>query len=148
MRKPVTEPLEPPLDDRAADLPEDGHIRPPESVPPISAEDLVDGDHPADLLPGEVEERRYPSTIGGAFYLLVLLVTAAGLAVAALVDWRVGIRVIGGSLLLAAAVRAVLSPRDAGMLAVRHKMLDVAVLTGLAAALIFLASSFPDLPGL
>lgn len=144
----MTEPLEPPPDDRAADVWEDGHIKPPESVPPISAEDLVDGDHPDELLSGEVEERRYPSTIGGAFYLLVLLVTAAGLAVSALVDWRVGIRILGGSLLFAAAVRAVLSSRDAGMLAVRHKVLDVALLAGLGVALIFLASSIPDQPGL
>ena len=116
---------------------------PPESVPPISAEDLVDGEHPE---PG-TEERRYPSTIGGAFYLLVLAVTIGGLAVASLSDWRIGIRIVGGALLFAAAVRMVLGPRDAGMLAVRHKVLDVALLVGLGAALIFLASSIPDQPG-
>lgn len=136
MRNPVTDPLEPPLDDRA--------IVPPESVPPISAEELVDGDHPEDA----PEERRYPSTIGGAFYLLVLAVTVAGLAVASLSDWRIGIRIVGGALLLAATVRTALGPRDAGMLAVRHRALDVAVLAGLGVALIFLASSIPDQPGL
>jgi hypothetical protein len=151
----VTDPaLDPPLDDRAPDPPDDsgeaagGHIVPPESVPPISAEDLVDGDHPEELPEGEPEERRYPSTIGGAFYLLVLLITVAGLAVAALSDWRVGVRMLGGALLLASAVRMVLSPRDAGMLAVRHKALDVLLLAGLGAALIFLASSIPDQPAL
>ena len=148
MRNPLTDPLEPPLDDRAPDLPEDGHIVPPESVPPISAEDLVDGDHPDEEVEGALEERRYPSTIGGAFYLLVLLITVAGLAVAALSDWRVGIRMIGGSLLFAAAVRVVLGPRDAGMLAVRHKALDVVLLVCLGAALIFLATSIPDQPTL
>jgi hypothetical protein len=148
----VTDPaLDPPLDDRAPEPPDDadgGHIVPPESVPPISAEDLVDGDHPKAHPQGEPEERRYPSTIGGAFYLLVLLITVAGLAVAALSDWRVGIRMLGGALLLASAVRVVLSPRDAGMLAVRHKALDVVLLAGLGAALIFLASSIPDQPSL
>jgi len=149
----VTDPLDPPLDDRGPDLPDDsdqagGHLVPPESVPPISAEDLVDGAHPGDHPPGEPEERRYPSTIGGAFYLLVLLITVAGLAVAALSDWRVGIRMLGGALILASAVRVVLSPRDAGMLAVRHKALDVVLLAGLGAALIFLASSIPDQPAL
>ncbi|PUA81839.1 hypothetical protein C7S10_07205 [Nocardioides currus] len=150
MREPVTDPLEPPLDDREGrDVPEDvepgeREIVPPESVPPISAEDLVDGDHPE----GELEERRYPSTIGGAFYLSVLLITAIGLAVASLSDWRVGIRIVGGGLLFASAVRMVLSPRDAGMLAVRHKVLDVALLAGLGAALLVLASSIPDQPGL
>lgn len=148
MRNPVTDPLEPPLDDRTPDLPDDAHIVPPESVPPISAEDLVDGDHPEGQPEGEPEERRYPSTIGGAFYLLVLLVTVAGLVVAALGDWRVGIRMLGGALIVASAVRVALSPRDAGMLAVRHKALDVALLAGLGAALIFLASSIPDQPGL
>ena len=144
----MTDPaLEPPLDDRAPDPPEEGHLLPPESVPPISAEDLVDGDHPEAHAEGEPEERRYPSTIGGAFYLLVLLITVAGLAVASVSDWRVGVRMIGGALVLAAAVRVVLSPRDAGMLAVRHKLLDVALLAGLGAALIFLASSIPDQPG-
>ena len=145
MRNPVTDPLEPPLDDRASDLPEgEGHIVPPESVPPISAEDLVDGEEPL----GEPEERRYPSTIGGAFYLLVLAITVGGLTVAAVADWRIGIRILGGALLFAAAVRLVLGPRDAGMLAVRHKALDVTLLTGLGVALIFLASSIPDQPGL
>lgn len=155
----MTDPaLDPPLDDRDPEIPDDsdqadgGHLVPPESVPPISAEDLVDGehpgDHPGDHPPGEPEERRYPSTIGGAFYLLVLLITVAGLAVAALSDWRVGIRMLGGALILASAVRVVLSPRDAGMLAVRHKALDVVLLAGLGAALIFLASSIPDQPAL
>jgi cation transport ATPase len=167
MRNPVTDrPLEPPLDDRTPDLPDvgdedgadedgadddgtdDAHILPPESVPPISAEDLVDGDHPEDHPEGELEERRYPSTIGGAFYLLVLLITVAGLVVASLGDWRVGVRMLGGALVFAAAVRVVLGPRDAGMLAVRHKALDVGLLVALGAALIFLASSIPDQPGL
>ena len=110
-------------------------LEPPESVEPTSAEP-VDPDDP----------RRYPSTIGGAFYLSVLLITGIGLTVAALSDWRVGIRIVGGSLLFGAAVRAVLSPRDAGMLAVRHKALDVALLAGLGAALIVLATSIPDQP--
>jgi hypothetical protein len=153
MRNHVTDPaLEPPLDDRAPDpdVEDQGHIVPPESVPPISAEDLVDGDHPEDggEFEGEPEERRYPSTIGGAFYLLVLMITVAGLTVAALDDWRVGIRMLGGALLLAAVVRVVLSPRDAGMLAVRHKALDVGLLAGLGVALILLATSIPDQPGL
>ena len=140
----MTEPApDPPLDERA----DDAHIVPPESVPPISAEDLVDGELPRGERPqGEPEERRYPSTIGGAFYLVVLLITIAALTVVALGDWRVGIRMLGGALFLAAAVRVVLSPRDAGMLAVRHKALDVVLLGGLGAALVFLATSIPDQP--
>ena len=54
---------------------------------------------------------------------------------------------IGGALLLAAAVRLVLADRDAGMLAVRHKSVDVALLVVLGVALIFLAGSIPNQPG-
>jgi hypothetical protein len=111
-------------------------IEPPESVEPVSAEP-VDPDEP----------RRYPSTIGGAFYLLVLGVVAAAMVVVALDEWRTGIRLMGGALVFAALVRLVLRSRDAGMLAVRHKVLDAVVLAVLGGALIFLATSIPDQPG-
>ena len=134
-------------------VPEDGaeepapQIAPPESVPPLSAEELVDGERP-DAHPSVEEVRRYPSTIGGAFYLLVLAVVGVGLGLVVLAEWRTGVRVIGGALLLAALVRLLLRARDAGMLAVRHKLLDAFVLVALGSALIFLAGSIPDQPGL
>lgn len=111
-------------------------IAPPESVPPVSAEPF-DPDEP----------RRYPSTIGGAFYLLVLGVVAVSMVLVVLDEWRTGIRLMGGALLFAAAVRLVLRTRDAGMLAVRHKLLDALVLVVLGGSLIFLAGSIPDQPG-
>jgi len=111
---------------------------PPESVPPVSAEPPPeDPDEP----------RRYPSTIGGAFYLLVLGVVAVAMVVVALDEWRSGVRLMGGALIFAAAVRLVLRRRDAGMLAVRHKVLDAAILIVLGGSLIFLAGSIPDQPG-
>jgi hypothetical protein len=113
-------------------------VEPPESVPPVSAEPP-----PAD----PDEARRYPSTIGGAFYLLVLGVVAVAMVIVALDEWRTGVRLMGGALIFAAAVRLVLPRRDAGMLAVRHKVLDAAVLLVLGASLIFLAGSIPDQPG-
>jgi len=131
----MTEPLEPPLDDRA--------IVPPESVPPVSAEGLVDGEAPT----SEDEPRRYPSTIGGAFYLLVLAVVTVAMLIVAFGEWRTGIRLMGGSLIFTALVRLVLRARDAGMLAVRHKVLDAAILIALGGLLIFLAGSIPDQPG-
>ena len=140
----MTDPSSDPSDQSSDEHHEEAWIAPPESVPPISAEDLVDGEHPG----GGAQERRYPSTIGGAFYICVLLVTVAGLVVVALEDWRLGIRIMGGALIAASVVRLLLSPRDAGMLAVRHKALDMAVLAGLGAALIFLATSIPDQPAL
>ena len=112
-------------------------VQPPESVPPVSAEPPPEDDEP----------RRYPSTIGGAFYLLVLGVVAVAMVVVALDEWRTGVRLMGGALLFAAAVRLVLRRRDAGMLAVRHKVLDAAVLVVLGVSLIFLAGSIPDQPG-
>ena len=115
---------------------ESEHLQPPESVDPTSAEP-VDPDDP----------RRYPSTIGGLFYLLVLAVVAVSLGIVALAEWRTGIRLMGGALVFAAAVRLLLRSRDAGMLAVRHKVLDAVILALLGAALIFLAGSIPDQPG-
>lgn len=116
--------------------PEPSETKPPESVEPTSAEP-VDPEDP----------RRYPSTIGGMFYLLVLGVVAVAMVIVALDEWRTGIRVMGGALVFAAAVRLVLRRRDAGMLAVRHKVLDALILAVLGGALIFLAGSIPDQPG-
>lgn len=90
--------------------------------------------------------RRYPSTIGGGFYLAVLVLTLAGVVVAAASDWRTGIRIIAGALAFAAALRLVLRDRDAGMLAVRHRALDVGILVVIAGALFVLAASIPDQP--
>jgi hypothetical protein len=97
---------------------------------------------PEELPPPE-EERRYPSTIGGAFYLLILATMAGGIVVAYVDEWRLGVRIIGAALGLAAVLRLVLPQRDAGMLAVRHRLVDVAILAGIGAALIFLAGDIP-----
>ena len=132
----MVEPDSPDAPDRP-ELPE-RPVEPPESVPPVSAEPPPeDPDEP----------RRYPSTIGGAFYLLVLGVVAVAMVIVALDEWRTGVRLMGGALIFAAAVRLVLPRRDAGMLAVRHKVLDAAVLLVLGGSLIFLAGSIPDQPG-
>ncbi|MFN8193475.1 MAG: DUF3017 domain-containing protein [Nocardioidaceae bacterium] len=119
-------------------------IEPPEDIPPVSAEHLVDGE--PEVEPPPPPPRRYPSTIGGAFYLLVLVLTIAGLVVTALGEWRFGVRIVGGSLLFAALVRVVLRPVDAGMLGVRNKVVDAVLLVLAGAVLIFLAGSIPDQP--
>lgn len=123
----------------------EGELKPPEDVPPVSAESLVDGElREPDA--GDLEERTYPSTIGGAFYLLFLVVTAGALVVVVLGSWRTGIRIFGGVLMVAAAVRLSLGSRDAGMLAVRSKAVDAGLLTSVGLALVVLASSIPDQP--
>ncbi len=104
------------------------------------------GQPPAEPDEPEDADRRYPSTIGGAFYLFILAATGVGIAAAYLDDWRLGIRIMGGALIVAAALRLVLRQRDAGMLAVRHRLVDVVVLAGMGAALVFLAGDIPGPP--
>ncbi len=93
------------------------------------------------------QERRYPSTIGGLFYLLVLATGAVGIAITWSGDWRFGIRCLAAALCLAALLRLVLPGRDAGMLAVRQRFFDAMLLGGLGAALFFLAATIPGQPG-
>jgi hypothetical protein len=95
----------------------------------------------------ELEERRYPSTIGGAIYLLVLATGAVGIAIVWGGDWRLGIRCLAGALCVAALLRLVLPSRDAGMLAVRNRWFDGVLLGGVGAALFFLAATIPGQPG-
>ena len=94
-----------------------------------------------------VDERRYPSTIGGAFYLLVLITAGVGLAIAWGGDWRLGIRCLAGGLCFAALLRLALPTRDAGMLAVRNRFFDAILLGGVGAAIFFLASTIPNQAG-
>lgn len=94
----------------------------------------------------EPEPRRYPSTIGGAFYIVILLVCIGGIVLVSTGRWRTGIKVLAGALGAAAGLRLVLPSRDAGMLAVRHRAVDVTLLAGLGALLYFLAESIPDQP--
>ncbi len=76
----------------------------------------------------------------------MLLLTVGGVVVAAASDWRTGVRMIAGALAFAAVLRLVLRDCDAGMLAVRHRALDVAILVVIAVTLFVLAASIPDQP--
>ena len=90
--------------------------------------------------------RRYPSTIGGALYLVVLLGVGVGMVIVVLADWRLGIRWLGGSLLLAACCRLLVPGEHAGMLAVRHRLVDATLLSVVGVVLIVLAGSIPNRP--
>lgn len=103
-------------------------------------------EEPAEEPSGEVEPRRYPSTIGGACYIAVIAVCALGIGVAVSSDWRLGIRIVAGGLMSAALLRLLLREQDAGMLAVRHRAVDVAVLALMGGLIYFLAVSIPDRP--
>lgn len=89
------------------------------------------------------EPRRYPSTLGGACYIVMGLVAIAGLVTAALGAWRTGLIIMGAALLGGALARLVVNDDDAGMLKVRRKSLDVAWLTALGVGLIVLALIVP-----
>lgn len=90
------------------------------------------------------DKRRYPSTIGGACYLVVLAVTIVGLAIAGAGHWRGGVHCIAGALLTGAILRFVLPQRDAGMLAVRTRWIDCTLLAALGVLLWVLASTLPN----
>lgn len=74
---------------------------------------------------------------------VVLAVVAAGLAVVALRDWRLGSEIVGIGLVLAGALRVSLPERAVGMLAVRGRTLDAVVLLGLGAGVVLLANAVP-----
>jgi hypothetical protein len=95
----------------------------------------------------EPVRRRRPSTIGGAVYLAVLAGAGAGLATVADGNWRLGVKWVAASLVVAAAVRLVLPTREAGMLAVRRRFFDVGLLTLIGVGLWFLSTNIPNQPG-
>jgi hypothetical protein len=91
------------------------------------------------------QPRRYPSTIGGALYICVLATMVVGLVlIYSAADWRVGVRVLAGALAAAAVFRLVLPQRDAGMLAVRRRAIDVVLVGSVSIALFVLVQSIPD----
>ena len=71
---------------------------------------------------------------------LVIVVLAVGFALVVVHHWRRGLVVIGCGIALAAVLRGALPPRRAGLLAVRGRVLDTAVLAVLGVAVLFLAS--------
>jgi hypothetical protein len=117
-------------------------------VEPPSPEEIAEElDAAAEEQDAAGAERRYPSTLGGAFYLLVLAMAAVGIAVVWGGDWRLGIRCLAGGLCFAAVLRLVLPARDAGMLAVRNRFFDAILLGGVGAAIFFLSTTIPNQPG-
>jgi hypothetical protein len=75
--------------------------------------------------------------------LTVLVLVAAGLVLGVAERWRVGGVVVAAGVLLAGGLRLLLPARRAGLLVVRSRRLDVAVLLVLGGALLVLASSVP-----
>lgn len=75
--------------------------------------------------------------------LAVLAVIAAGLVAVSLSAWQTGVLVVGLGLLLGAGLRLSLPARSAGLLVVRTRSVDAAVLLALGFALVLLANTVP-----
>jgi Protein of unknown function (DUF3017) len=73
----------------------------------------------------------------------VVLIVAVGVGIAALHHARIGMLVVCVGVGLGAVLRLVLSPTRAGMLVVRNRRVDVAVLGGMALAIGILAAVTP-----
>ena len=85
--------------------------------------------------------RRYLTELPGA---CVLLVVATGLFGAGVLHaWRVGTLVLGLGFCLGAALRLTLPARQLGLLVVRSRGVDAAVLLVLGFALVVLANTIP-----
>ena len=79
--------------------------------------------------------------------LVVVLVVGAGVVGAGVLNaWRTGSTVVGLGLLLAGGLRLGLPARRAGMLVVRSRSVDAAVLLVLGLAVVGLAGSIPLVP--
>lgn len=74
----------------------------------------------------------------------VLSVVGLGLLLATLVDWQPGAVVVGVGMLLAAGLRLALPARQLGLLVVRSRGFDAAVLLALGFATVLLANAIPD----
>lgn len=76
--------------------------------------------------------------------ILSLLVGATGLIVLTFYDWRDGVLVFAGSVLLAALLRATLSDTAAGLLHVRGRAFDTLLLLAVGAAILLLGLVVPN----
>jgi hypothetical protein len=122
-------PLSPPLSPPIAD--------PEQASEPEQRTEPIAPAEPAARMP---RGRRILQALRGQLpYGLVLLTMAIGLLRIVQYHWREGSAWIGGALLVAALLRAVLPPRTAGMVAVRGRAVDVLWCVGLAACIMFIA---------
>lgn len=72
-------------------------------------------------------------------FALVAAIVLAGFGLIVVYRWRRGATLIGGALLLAGGLRAVLSDERAGLLAIRGRSADVLAYTAFGLALVAVA---------
>jgi hypothetical protein len=135
------EPVEP-IVGRAPDRSEPGQ---PDGNPPTGVEPSDAGPTGAERVE-DAGRRRRPSTIGGAVYLVVLAGAGVGVGIVSHGSWRLGVKWVAASLVVAAMVRLALPSREAGMLAVRRRLIDVGLLAAVGVTLWFLSTSIPNQP--
>ncbi|MDX6292374.1 MAG: hypothetical protein QOH50_1449 [Kribbellaceae bacterium] len=75
---------------------------------------------------------------------LCCLVGLTGLVVLTFNDWREGVLIFAGGVLLAGLLRVVLSDDASGLLRVRGRMFDVMLLLGVGAAILLLGLIVPN----
>jgi hypothetical protein len=97
-------------------------VRTTGTLPPEGSAAALDRSHPLPV-------RQWPITT-------VLALVAAGLAVTWFGDFKYGLLIVGGAVLVGALLRLVLP--EVGMLAVRSRFTDVTVLTFLGGAIVLL----------
>ena len=108
--------------------------------------DAPDSSPPADVPPAPVvPRRRWRPPIIGEPLVAVLAAVGVGLWLVWAHHPRKGLGTIALALLVAAFFRLVLPPRDAGLLVVRSRLLDVVILLLMAGAVVALAlvQNFP-----
>ncbi|MEV6230418.1 DUF3017 domain-containing protein [Saccharopolyspora shandongensis] len=79
---------------------------------------------------------------------LVLLIGLIGLLLVSLGHWRKGSVLLGGALLLAAAMRAMVPPERTGLLTIRSRAVDVLVYSGFGLVIIAVAMTIKGGGGL
>lgn len=81
---------------------------------------------------------RHPLVAHVPFAVVLLLVAIGGLRIG-MYHWRQGTALIGGALLVAAVLRALLSDEQSGLLVIRGRPVDVLSYAGLGVLILFVA---------
>ena len=91
--------------------------------------------------------RRWTEEIGKHLpFVLVLVIAAAGIGLVFLYHWRIGSGLIGGSLLVAAGLRALLPEKQLGLIAVRRKFTDILLYGAFGVLIVFVAATITGGP--
>lgn len=92
---------------------------------------------------GDGDRSRWPVH---ASFGLVMLVVVGGLFWVAMSHWREGTVLLGGALLLAATLRALLPSGRAGLLEIRSRPIDVLLYAALGLLIVFVAVTITSAP--